>query len=221
VSRRLLPLTLAALALPLLVCSCAHTRTAQLAEDYNLTRAEVKRFERGIAVAEQLGSFVGRGELSVGGVKHRYDCSGLVNAVYYQAGRDLEGANSAALYERARKEGVFHKRKRPRPGDVVFFDNTHDRNGNRRLDDKLTHVAVVEKVADDGTITMVHKGGSGVTRIVMNLRHRRAATDDGGDKINSHLRGETAKDRRRTRYLAGELWRGFGSMWRLKGDDPG
>ena len=217
-SLRPLPAALSLLLLPLLMSACATTRTAQLAESYNLTRAEVKRCQGGITVAEQLGSFVGRSELSVAGVKHRNDCSGLVNAAYHQAGRDLEGANSAALFERARREGVFHKRKRPRPGDVAFFDNTHDRNGNRRLDDKLTHVAVVEKVADDGTITMVHKGGSGVTRIVMNLRHRRLATDESGEKINSHLRGKTSKDRKRTRYLAGELWRGFASMWRLKDD---
>ena len=34
----------------------------------------------------------------------------------------------------------------PKPGDVVFFDNTYDRNKNKRLDDSLTHIAIVVSV---------------------------------------------------------------------------
>lgn len=171
-------------------------------------------------VADKLPALVGAGELEVRGEAFRYDCSGLVCAAYYQVGRDLEGRNGEALWQLARQEHVFHKRRKPQPGDVAFFDNTHDRNGNRRLDDKRTHVAVVERVEDDGTIVMVHKGGSGVTRIVMNLRHRREHADvESGKEWNSYLRSKTKKDRPRTRYLAGELWAGFASLWKL--DDSG
>ncbi len=202
---------------------CAHRRAArleiaQLADDHNLTRAQVRQNRAGVDVAHGLEGFLGAASLEVGGETFRHDCSGFVNAAYAATGRSLEGLNSAALYDAARSNGVFHRRKKPLPGDVAFFDNTHDRNGNRRLDDKLTHVAVVEKVDDDGTITLVHKGGSGVTRIVMNLRHRRLDRDDDGRELNSHLRGKTQRDRRRTRYLAGQLWRGFGSLWRLPED---
>ncbi len=205
------------------LCGCAHQRAARaeiaaLADDHNLTRAQVRQFRPGVEVAHGLEAFLGQPTLVVGDDTFRNDCSGFVNAAYAAAGRDLHGLNSAALYELSRDEGVFHKRRRPLPGDVVFFDNTHDRNGNRRLDDKLTHVAVVERVDDDGTITLVHKGGSGVTRIVMNLRHRRQARTDDGDELNSHLRAKTKRDRRRTRYLAGQLWRGFGSLWKLSAD---
>ena len=42
-----------------------------------------------------------------------------------------------------------------------LFRDTYDRNRNRRRDDDLTHVAIVESVASDGTITLVHKGGEG------------------------------------------------------------
>jgi peptidoglycan DL-endopeptidase CwlO len=202
---------------------CAHRRAARaeiaaLADDHNLTRAQVRQFRPGVEVAHGLEAFLGQPSLQVEGETFRNDCSGFVSAAYAAAGRDLHSLNSAALHELARDEGVFHKRRRPLPGDVVFFDNTHDRNGNRRLDDKLTHVGVVERVDDDGTITVVHKGGSGVTRIVMNLRHRRQARTDDGEEINSHLRGKTRRDRRRTRYLAGQLWRGFGSFWKLSVD---
>ena len=203
---------------------CAHQRAARaeiaaLGDDHNLTRAQVRQHRPGVEVAHGLEAFLGQPTLVVGDETFRNDCSGLVDAAYAAAGRDLHGLNGAALHELARDGGVFHKRRRPLPGDVAFFDNTHDRNGNRRLDDRLTHVAVVERVDDDGTITLVHKGGSGVTRIVMNLRQRRQARDADGDEINSHLRAKAKRDRRRTRYLAGQLWRGFGSLWKLS-DDP-
>jgi hypothetical protein len=198
---------------------CAHRATARaeigaLADQYHLTRAQVRRFRAGLEVAQAAATFLGRSELSADGVSFRYDCSGLVNAAYHGAGLDLEGANSEALFRRSRSEHVYHRRRAPLPGDIAFFDNTHDRNGNRRLDDRLTHVGIVERVDDDGTIILIHKGGSGVSRIVMNLRHRRQQVDEAGEPINSYLRGRTPRDRKRTRYLAGELWRGFGSLWR-------
>ena len=182
----------------------------QLSDSYNLRRRQVRRFYEGISVAG-----AGRALLGAGSFRgHRYDCSGMVNAAYSRAGIDLGGRNSAALLELARERHVFHRRKTPRPGDIAFFDNTHDRNGNRRLDDKLTHVAVVEKVDEDGTITLIHKGGSGVVRTLMNLHRSRTHRDEAGKELNSRLRYESSRDRRRTKYLTGELWRGFASLWK-------
>lgn len=185
-------------------------RIVQLSDAYNLRKRQVKRFYEGISVAQASHYLVGAGSFR----GHRYDCSGMVNAAYSRAGIDLAGRNSASMLKYARENHVFHRRKSPRPGDVAFFDNTHDRNGNRRLDDKLTHVAVVEKVDDDGTITLIHKGGSGVTRTQMNLRHPATHKDEAGKVLNSHLRYRSSKDRRRTKYLTGQLWRGFGSLWK-------
>ena len=185
-------------------------RVNQLSEVYNLSRRQVRRFYSGISVAIASHQLVGAGSFR----GHRYDCSGMVNAAYARAGIDLSGANSAAMFKMARDRNVYHRRKIPRPGDVAFFDNTHDRNNNRRLDDRLTHVAVVEKVDSDGTITLIHKGGSGVTRTKMNLRHPRTHKSDDGKVLNSHLRYRSSRDRRRTKYLTGQLWRGFGSLWK-------
>lgn len=194
IRRRTAPALAAALLLALSVSGCAHN---------------------GHDVARGLGGFVGADSLEVRDETFRYDCSGLVCAAYHQVGVDLEGRNSEALFQLAKAEHVFHRRHKPQPGDIAFFDNTHDRNGNRRLDDRRTHVAVVESVGDDGTIVLVHKGGSGVTRIMMNLRHRRDHAGDEGQEINSYLRGKTKKDKPRTRYLSGQLWAGFGSLWKL------
>jgi surface antigen len=105
---------------------------------------------------------------------------------------------------------VFHKRKRPDVGDVAFFDNTWDRNKNGRRDDDLTHIAVVEKVERDGTITMIHLGNSGITRLVMNLKHSSHKLSAQGKPWNSVLRrGKSGK------RLTGELFSGFGSLWSI------
>jgi surface antigen len=117
------------------------------------------------------------------------------------------------MYELARREGLRHKRKVPSPGDIAFFDDTYDRNHNRRRDDDLTHVAVVESVASDGTITLVHKGGRGVMRIEMNLRRPDERRDADGRELNDHLRASKDKDGGPT--LSGQLWRAFGSLWAL------
>lgn len=201
---------------------CVHSiprdTVRQLSTEYALPRRKVRRFYSGIEVAEAAEAFIGASRLRAGGQTHRYDCSGFVNAAYARAGIDLEGLNSAALFERAKKQGVFHRRRIPRPGDVVFFDNTWDRNGDRRFNDKLTHVAVVEKVDDDGTITMVHKGGGAPSRTRMNLRHRHTHKAD-GVTLNSFLRYKKSSDRRRVKHLTGELWRGFASFWKANNNN--
>jgi len=157
---------------------------------------------------------LGRAWRSVDGETYRDDCSGLVCAIHARAEIDLADRNTAALFELAKDLGVHHRRREPRPGDVVFFDNTYDRNGNHRLDDDLTHLAVVEAVAEDGTLTLVHRGSRGVVRIYMNLHRPDEHADGDGRVLNSFLRVRRADDRPGTRYLTGELWRGNASFWR-------
>lgn len=170
----------------------------------------------GQAVADYASSLVGCRRLKVDGEGYRWDCSGMVMAAHAGARLPLTG-NTKALFEQAREAGVLHKRKIPEPGDLAFFDNTHDRNGNGRRDDELTHVAVVEEVDAEGTITLIHLGSKGVVRIVMNLRHPHERTNERGEVINSYLRASSDKDG--GPVLTGELWRAFGALWRV--DDLG
>jgi hypothetical protein len=118
------------------------------------------------------------------------------------------------LFDAAREARVLHHRHVPSPGDVAFFDDTYDRNGNGRLDDELSHVAIVESVDEDGTIHLVHVGSKGVVRIVMNLRRPEDHVDEAGKVLNDYLRAHADGDAPRTRYLAGELWAGFASFWK-------
>jgi hypothetical protein len=165
---------------------------------------------RGEAVAQAAAELIGERRLTANGERYRYDCSGMVAAAYARAGTDLSGS-SRDLYDKSRAAGVLHKRKLPSPGDVAFFDNTYDRNQNRRRDDALTHVAVVESVDRDGTIVMVHKGSRGVVRITMNLKRPHDRADEQGRELNDYLRASSDKDH--GPVLTGELWRAFGSLW--------
>ena len=142
----------------------------------------------------------------------RDDCSGFVMAALDRAGMPMSGS-TASFWEEARASGFTHHRKRPHVGDLVFFDNTYDRNRNGRWDDDLTHIGVVLDVDDDGTITVAHGGTSkGRTTMVMNLSRPDARHDEGGRELNDWLRAKRSGDPKRAVYLSGELWRGFATL---------
>ncbi|PTL84267.1 CHAP domain-containing protein [Vitiosangium sp. GDMCC 1.1324] len=143
------------------------------------------------------------------------DCSGLVRLAYQKAGIDLvnhgflNGENAVtAIYRRAQDRGAVHNH-RPRPGDLVFFRETYDRNRDGKRNDGMTHIAVVESVERDGTVTFIHRGSKGIARSHLNLyfpRTHRIGQD--GPVINDILR---AASRGQRAWLTGELFVGFAS----------
>lgn len=156
------------------------------------------------AIVQTARGFVGDSAIRLGGETYRYDCSGLVEASL-EGGRCPYKGSSAMLWDEAQRLGVDHRRRIPSPGDIAFFDNTYDRDANGRLDDDLSHVAVVESVDRAGTITLVHVGSKGVVRFRMNLRN---------DHLNDPLRAKKPNDPPATKYLANQLWRGFASFYK-------
>ena len=93
---------------------------------------------------------------------------------------------------------------RPEPGDIVFFDNTWDRNGNGRWDDDLTHMGVVVAVDRNGTISYLHNHlRRGVVVEQMNLRHPDSR------ELNAPLRQRGSPRDGSGRWLASHLVRGF------------
>lgn len=143
---------------------------------------------------------------------YRHDCIGFVEAAYAAVDMDLT-SSIAHLHAQAQVLGIFHRDPYPHPGDVVFFDNSYDKNRNGVRDDPLTHVAVVESVDADGTIQMIHLGGrrKPVTRKPMNLLHPDRTRSEDGKVWNGHLRSTQDRDGGPT--LASALWVGFGSFW--------
>ena len=142
------------------------------------------------------------------------DCSGFVRLAYLRGGIDLvshgflAGENAVtAIYRRAQTRGAFHQH--PRPGDLVFFRETYDRNRDGRRNDGLTHVAVVERVEPDGTLTFIHRGMKGIARSRMNLFFPRThRVGQGGPVLNDFLRPASRGQRA---WLTGELFAGFAS----------
>lgn len=143
------------------------------------------------------------------------DCSGLVRLAYLKGGIDLvnhgflNGENAVtAIYRRAETRGALHHH-RPRPGDLVFFRETYDRNRDGKRNDGLTHIAVVESVERDGTVTFIHRGSKGIARSHLNLffpRTHRIGQD--GPVLNDFLRAASKGQRA---WLTGELLVGFAS----------
>jgi hypothetical protein len=143
------------------------------------------------------------------------DCTGIVRHVYARAGIDLmKGEHHPGqggvthIYENARRRGAVH-RKRPRPGDLVFFQETYDRNRDGRRNDGLTHIGVVERVEPSGVVLFIHRGGKGIARARLFLpepeTHRRESTRE---VLNDYLRRASRTQRA---YLTGELFVGYAS----------
>ncbi len=136
----------------------------------------------------------------------RDDCSGFVAAVSTDAGIPMDGS-VADLHAIAASRGLLHDDKVPAIGDLAFFDNTHDRDGDGACNDTQTHVAVVVDVERDSTIWLAHKG-SERARIAMNLFHPDQHRADDGTVWNAWLRRASPDDPRRE-YLMAQLWTSF------------
>lgn len=143
----------------------------------------------------------------------REDCSGLVLDVLRDAGIEASGGTKQLWLSAERQSRTVSLRDDVRPGDIVFFDRTYDNNRNGRVDDTLTHVAVVVAVDDDGLVRMAHRATSSIDEITMDLRAPHDA------KRISALRrpGYGSKDGPR---LAGQLYRGHARPSSQKGHEP-
>ena len=164
--------------------------------------------QKGLNLAKAARSFVGAKQLQVGDKTYGYHCSGFISATFAKAGLSLEGSTKH-LYSQAKKEGALSTK--PQVGSIVFFDNTYDANKNGSFDDPLSHVAIVEKMYDDGRVSMLHLGSRGIVPLTLNLRQPDQHKDMDGILHNSFLRVRTSTKDNRPR-LAGQLWRGF-AFW--------
>ncbi len=139
------------------------------------------------------------------------DSLAYVKAVYAANRVRINGDSIPAAWREVQSEGTIYHATRPVVGDLVFFHNTYDANGDGRPNDWFTHVAVVESVSANATVTFLSYRGEGVTRGHLNLENP-GATEIGGATANTTLRAERAGDPDYAQYLAGELFAGFGSL---------
>lgn len=162
------------------------------------------------------------GPFTAGGEQFPADCSGYVASVFQAEGLPLrrlmeqaaprETSGVAAAYQAALAFGVVFGGggEWPRPGDLVFFHDTYDRNRNGLLDDPFTHLGIVERV-EDGSVTFLHRAGRGVVRGTLTLDRPVEARDAGGRELNSVLRDKHPRIAGAP-ALSGELFQGYGRI---------
>jgi len=182
------------------------------------------------AVIASAGSLMGmapNSKVKVDGRTFTLDCIGTVSAIFYGMHIDVQGDFSrysgngvSRLYESLKALNVLHKDTYPRPGDVIFWDNTWDANGDGKLnDDPRTHAGVVIAVDPDGTIHYVHEHVlKGVTVEVMNLLHPTAYYGPEGKIINNAMAMNSGISRKDNpvHWVSGDLWNSFGDVLRAK-----
>ncbi|MFY0576189.1 CHAP domain-containing protein [Cystobacter fuscus] len=169
--------------------------------------------EKVLAAARGL---LGRTKIQLSGRSWPADCTGFVEAVHSRAGVSLRGAAAkgdngvTAFYRYARAKGRVYTQGTPRPGDLVFFRETYDRNRDGRRNDGLTHVALVDKVEPNGTVVVIHRVKRGVVRYRMNLARPDLKKDPRtGAVLNDSLRAPGAG---KAPVLTGQLFAAYGSV---------
>ena len=165
--------------------------------------------------------YKGASRLDAGSRTFALDCSGVVAAIYYYAGIDLQayysdytGTGTERIYKALKDRNLLHTSWQPEPGDIIFWDNTYDRNRNRKANDYLTHMGMVVSRDRHGNIVYVHHNYSrGIVFEHMNIRHKNVHTRIvRGETIivNSPMRKKGSPSAS-AGTLSGELFRVFGS----------
>lgn len=172
-------------------------------------------------------SLVGMKKVSVKGASFNSDCSGSMLAIFYLAGYDLRprflkapGSSGVdKLYKMLEAEGLVYDSAYPQPGDLVFWDDTYDKDGDGKADDPLSHVGIVTETNGYGDISYVHYSYvQGVAEERMNLLKPKARAEmrDGKEvPINSIMRMSGWNPKGDSRKLASELYRAFGKSYSL------
>lgn len=195
------------------------------ASDLSVGQKELTSQERMVtsAIVEAARGFVGVRSLVVNGKRFNFDCTGGVLASYYRAGIDLwplmapySGNGVRRLWMVAKDNHWVIKTAFPSEGDLIFWDNTYDKNGNGLFDDDLTHVGLVVSVSPDGTIEYFHHH---ITRGFVIEKMNLMRPDVFQEKVDGRYVIVNAAIRagglnKSSGYLSGQLFRGFGQAWR-------
>lgn len=169
------------------------------------------------AIVRTVARLVGAKTIESKGRHIAYDCAGVTRAIYLKHGIDLysggpsqPNANGVRLiHAHIRQQGTFHQGPVVHPGDLVFFNNTWDYNGDGKVNDPLTHVGIVERQEPDGTVVFISRVAGAVERYHMNLALPHIHKTADGRILNDYLRRKDVIDQAGTGYLAGELFAQF------------
>jgi NlpC/P60 family len=171
------------------------------------------------AVVKTAAKLVGAKTISSKGRRIAYDCAGVTRVIFLEQGIDLyentthdSTANGVRLiYAHMRQHGRLHQGPVAHPGDLVFFDNTWDFNGDGKLNDPLTHVGVVEEVEPDGTVIFISRVADAIERYRMNLGLPHVHKTAEGRILNDYMRRKLPTEPEDMGRLTGELFSFYGT----------
>lgn len=169
------------------------------------------------ALVEAAHWAVGRDDLSNNGRRFRMDCSGVVSALYWRAGLDLQsayprytGSGTVRIHAWMADEALLYRPDEPAPGDLIFWDNSYDGNGSGSADDELTHIGMAVSVDDDGVVTYVHQDY--ISGVVFARMYPPEPSDP---SRNSGMRMRSLGPTPEGGITSGDLYREAGSAWRI------
>lgn len=109
-------------------------------------------------------------------------------------------------------KGLQLRATKPRPGDLVFFHNTVDQNGNGSLDDRFTAAGLVVGVEGPRIAFVYLRRGHAHLGWLNLAQPNRRRLADRSTVQNSYLRQVQPEDKADTPYLAGQLLAGFATL---------
>ena len=172
-----------------------------------------------LAIVRTAAKLVGARTITSDGRRIAYDCAGVTRAIFLKHGIDLYDGNPGdsdangvrLIHAHMQQHGRLHQSPIPHPGDLVFFDNTWDFNGDGELNDPLTHVGVVERIDPDGTVIFISRVAAAIQRYRMNLSMPHLHKTAEGRILNDYLRRKLPTDSDGSGRLTGELFSFFGT----------
>jgi hypothetical protein len=199
---------------------CATTPVEQPRTTTSEARRCCQAVERGPsrnAIVRTAAKLVGAKTIKSNGRRIAYDCAGITRAVFLAHGIDLydgEPGDSDAngvriIHAHIQQQGTFHRGPVVHPGDLVFFNDTWDYNGDGKVNDPLTHVGIVERQEANGTVIFISRVADAVERYHMNLNLPHVHKTADGRILNDYLRRKDVLDPSNTGYLTGELFAQF------------
>ena len=179
----------------------------------------IEASSRRAAIVRTAAKLVGATTILVNGRRIAYDCAGVTRAIFlahgidlYESGTTDPKANGVRLiHQHISRRGKLHQGPAVHPGDLVFFDNTWDYNGDGFINDPLTHVGIVERQEPDGTVIFISRVAGAIERYRMNLALPHVHKTSEGRILNDYVRRKDIEDPPSTGYLAGQLFAGFGT----------
>ena len=173
-----------------------------------------------LAIVESAARLVGARAIASQGKRIAYDCAGVTRAIFLEHGIDLyrgafndpKGNGVRLIHNHVRQHGTLHRGSNVNPGDLVFFDNTWDFNGDGKLNDPLTHVGVVERLEPDGTVIFISRVANAIERYRMNLDQPHVHKTAQGLVLNDYIRRKHPTDPENAARLTGELFSFYGNL---------